>query len=328
MAGPPDSQLGALAVRKGFASQDEVLTALELQKRFEPSADRPSARVGEILVEMGALTDDMLRVLLEEQTALRERALSESAGTLPTVPADAAAPSGTLTVKSSVAVSVNGKPIDGPCTLAPGDVVRIGNAVVTFDGPGAGPSLVPPAEAPKEAAPAGMLDRARRAVSGITTRVFKRGHAEEVLPAGPSEGLGAKLSGAAAKTGETVRKLFKAVAKLKPKDRPAAHRKRDELLQAIARAGLKGPSAGSPEAKACVSALSALDQAEHRTSMRGSAVTPDEISAQRNHIRAAKERVEMTLVRFGLELLEKGPVPAGMEKHVAEIRAIEESLKE
>ena len=55
MPDAPDSQLGALAVRKGFASQDEVVTALELQKRFEPSADRPSARVGEILVEMGEI---------------------------------------------------------------------------------------------------------------------------------------------------------------------------------------------------------------------------------------------------------------------------------
>ena len=175
-----------------------------------------------------------------------------------------------------------------------------------------------------------MFDRARRAVSGVTTRIFKRGNAEEdVLPeAEPSEGIGAKLKGAAQKTGETVRKLFKGSGKLKPKDRPAANRRRDELLQTVARAGLKGPASGTAEAQACLAALSALDQAEHRTSMRGSAVSPNEISAQRNAIRAAKERVEMTLVRFGWELLEKGPAPAGLESQIAELRSIEESLKD
>jgi hypothetical protein len=327
MAVPRDSQIGALAVRKGFASQDEVVTALELQKRFEPSADRPSARVGEILVEMGALTDDMLRVLLEEQAALRERALSESASKeLPAAPEAAV---GRLAVKSAVGVTVNGQPLEGPRTLAPGDVVRIGNAVLTFDGAAAGPSLVPPAAPPKEEAPGGMLDRARRAVTGVTTRIFKRAKPEdELLPAAPSEGLGAKLTGAAKKTGETVRRLFKGAGKLKPKDRPAAHRRRDELLVEVARAGLRSATSDAPEAKAAREAISALEQAEHRTSMRGSAVTPDEISAQRNAIRASRERVEMTLVRYGWELVEKGPAPPGTEKQVAEIRSIEESLKD
>ena len=60
-----EARLGTLAVRKGFASENEVQTALDLQKNLEPAADRPAARVGEILVEMGALTGDMLKVLLE-----------------------------------------------------------------------------------------------------------------------------------------------------------------------------------------------------------------------------------------------------------------------
>jgi hypothetical protein len=331
MTAPRDSQLGSLAVRKGFASPDEVQTALELQGRFEPSADRPVARVGEILVEMGALTPDMLRVLLEEQAALRERALSESSRQTP-VPESSAA--GRLVVRSPVAVSVNGAPLASPRAIGPGDVLRVGNAVIVFEGSAAGPVLLPPSEAPKEAAtPApGVLGRvtgaAKRAVEGVTTRIFKRPKPEEGPPAPASDGLGAKLMGAAQKTGETFRKLMKEVGKLRPKDRLAANRKRDELLQELGRAGLKDSRRDGPEARAAREALSALQKAEDHTSLRGSATTPSEASAQRNAIRAARERVELTLVRLGWELLQAGAVPAGLEAQAAEIRKIEEALKD
>lgn len=328
---PRRPRLGDLAVRKGFANEDEIQAALDMQSRFEPSADRSTARVGEILVEMGALTEEMLKALLEEQEQLERRAASSET---PAAADPAPDPGhGRLLVKSAVSVTINGRPIDGPAALRPGDVLRIGTAVLCFEGTRPGPQLVPAEDAPPapEEDP-GVLVRVSdvakkglRSVHDVTTRLFRR-KAEPgdggPPSAAPSEGLGPKLK----RTGEAVRTLL-ARRKKGPKDRQAAYRRRDELLQEVGRAALRR-RVDLPEAAAVEEAQKFLDQVEHSTSLRGSAVSPAEVSAQRQAIRAARERVDTTLIKLGWKVLESNLEVPDTADALREVRELDATLAE
>lgn len=310
-------KLGALAVRKGFASENEVETALDLQKNLEPSADRPAAKVGEILVEMGALTGDMLQVLLEEQV--------EAAGRAPEEPEAPSTPDARLIVRSAVPLSVNGKPVTATTALKKGDILKIGNAVIQVD---ASLTIVPASDAPPEAVappkPAGMFGK----VADLGSRFFKKKEpsgTEMPAPAGP--GFGEKLRNAAARTGATVKRMLKDAAKKKwAKDRLGSGRRRDELLIDVARAAIRIGKVEGPELEAAKAALRTLDQAEHTTSLRGSATSPDEASRHRTSIKAARDNVELALAKLGYLVLQKGPEPPGMAAKLAEIREIDEAL--
>jgi hypothetical protein len=326
-----EERLGALAVRKGFASENEVETALDLQRSLEPSADRPAAKVGEILVEMGALTADMLKVLLEEQEALRRRA-GDEAPTQTDLPAVAEL---RLIVRSAVPLSVNGAPVLTTTAVKGGDILKIGTAILQVEG---ALTIVPSSEAPPEPPPrpapragakavaSSVLDK----VTGLGTRFFKKKDASGTdLPAPAGPGLGAKLIGAAAATGATVKKLIKEAAKKKwAKDRLAANRRRDELLVEIARAAMRMGKIDGPELESARAALKTLDQAEHSTSLRGSAATMEEASQQRQAIKAARDRVEHALVKLGYLVLQKGPEPPGTAAQIREVREIDDALAE
>lgn len=325
-----EARLGALAVRKGFASENEVETALELQKNLEPSADRPATKVGEILVEMGALTGDMLKVLLEEQEIVRKRA-AEDVAAEPEAPST---PDARLLVRSAVPLSVNGKPVDGPTEIRKGDILKIGNAVLQVE---ASLTIVPAADAPEEeveppprAAPAATAKSVFDKALDFGTRLFKKKESSGTdLPAPAGPGLGQKLKGAAAAAGGTVKKLLKDVGKKRwAKDRIGANRRRDELLQEIARAAMRTGKLEGPELDSARDALKALDQTEHTTGLRGSATTSEEASKQRQAIKAARDRVELALVKLGYLVLEKGPELPLMASKIREVREIDEALAE
>ncbi|HEX7902025.1 MAG TPA: hypothetical protein VF950_29970, partial [Planctomycetota bacterium] len=183
-----EARLGSLAVRKGFASENEVQTALDLQRNLEPSADRPPAKVGEILVEMGALTGDMLKVLLEEQELVRRNAAEPEAA----APAPAEAK---IIIRSAVPLSVNGKPVLTTTQIGKGDILKIGNAVIQVEAtltvvPASDAPPEPPPPPPKKKPPTGMLEK----VADLGTRFFKRKESSGTdLPAPAGPGLGAKL---------------------------------------------------------------------------------------------------------------------------------------
>jgi hypothetical protein len=321
----PEARLGSLAVRKGFASENEVQTALDLQQNLEPSADRPAARVGEILVEMGALTGDMLQVLLEEQRIARGGAVEKK----PEAPSTSEAK---LIIRSAVPLSVNGKPVTSTTAIQRGDILKIGNAVIQVE---AALTVVPASDAPPEPAPPPRPKKARptgvlEKVANIGTRLFKRKESSGTdLPAPAGPGLGQKLKGAAAATGATVKRIWKDVGKKKwAKDRLGANRRRDELLVEIARAAMRTGKVEGPELDAARAALKRLDETEHITGLRGSATSPDEASKQRQAIKAAKDGVEHALVKLGYLVLQKGPEPPGVADKILEVREIEDALHE
>jgi hypothetical protein len=82
MTDEPDLRFGALAVKNGFASESEVELALEAQKDAAPPP-----KIGEILVEMGTLSEEKVNALLAEQACLRNGVSDE----VPAVPEDAPA---------------------------------------------------------------------------------------------------------------------------------------------------------------------------------------------------------------------------------------------
>lgn len=70
--------LGALAVRNGFATTQEIELALDAQKHPEEGEGRPPARLGEILLAMGTLTHQKHKALLLAQSRLRDDDLDET----------------------------------------------------------------------------------------------------------------------------------------------------------------------------------------------------------------------------------------------------------
>lgn len=63
--------IGSLLLSNGFISQEQLSNAMAMQ-------DQTGRRLGEILVELGAVTDFQLKTLLERQHQLRRPAMSES----------------------------------------------------------------------------------------------------------------------------------------------------------------------------------------------------------------------------------------------------------
>ncbi|HXX92006.1 MAG TPA: hypothetical protein VEN81_00120, partial [Planctomycetota bacterium] len=138
-----DSLFGALAVQEGFASEDEVAVALEAQK----DVGGINPRIGQILLEMGALNQAQIDAVLAAQS--RFRSASGVPEMLPKVPARrpspaAAASSPRLVQQSGAAPRVNDEKVERPRLLMPGDRLELGGAVFLFEGSlAAAPLLVP-----------------------------------------------------------------------------------------------------------------------------------------------------------------------------------------
>jgi len=189
----PDSLFGALAVQEGFASEAEVAVALEAQKDVE--GENP--RIGQILLEMGAVNQAQIDAVLAAQS--RFRSASGVPETLPAAPADPPPPPGAgapprLVQESGGPPRVNDEIVEQPRRLKSGDRLDIGGAVFRFEGPiEAAPLLVPaspskaadnvaPAEAPPApvAAPptptASPLRAALGALDRLASRLLPRVH--------------------------------------------------------------------------------------------------------------------------------------------------------
>jgi hypothetical protein len=59
-------KFGEIAVRKGYASEDDVTGALEAQKEYLEK-HKIHKHIGAILMEKGVLTPDDVKLILEEQ---------------------------------------------------------------------------------------------------------------------------------------------------------------------------------------------------------------------------------------------------------------------
>src|SRR5205823_1453041 len=65
--------IGSLLLSNGFINQEQLADAMAVQ-------EKTGRRLGEILVELGHLTEYQLQALLDKQHALRRAPLSELAG--------------------------------------------------------------------------------------------------------------------------------------------------------------------------------------------------------------------------------------------------------
>lgn len=166
----PDLSFGALAVKNGFASTSEIELALEAQK--DPESPTPP-KLGEILAEMGALTDDQIKTVLEAQARLK-------AASAPEVISFEEIQQAALVQESGPALLVNEEPLTGPRTLKTGDRLKAGELLLRFSGESI--EIVPrketPAEKPAEAAPAAPSSAPSPGAEGKP----KQKLAERILP--------------------------------------------------------------------------------------------------------------------------------------------------
>lgn len=130
----PDLYFGAIAIKNGFASNSEIELALEAQK--DPESSSPP-RLGEILAEMGTLTDDQIRTVLEAQAKLREAedaiaARIDKAGA-PDVKFEEIQPAA-LIQESGPELRVNDELLASPRTLKEGDRLKAGDLLFRFSG--------------------------------------------------------------------------------------------------------------------------------------------------------------------------------------------------
>ena len=139
----PDSLFGAVAVHEGFASEAEVEVALEAQK--DVAGVNP--RIGQILLEMGALNQAQIDAVLAAQSRYRS-----ASGIPETLPADPPAPapraagsaSPRLVQESGEPPRVNDEIVREPRLLLSGDRLSIGSSLFRFEGKvGSAPLLVP-----------------------------------------------------------------------------------------------------------------------------------------------------------------------------------------
>ncbi len=87
-----DRLLGQLAVKNGFASEDEVARALDEQRRLYQEEHRLPKRLGEILAGIGTLSEQQVDALLKAQVRLAgETVASAIAAPKIAVPAEAPA---------------------------------------------------------------------------------------------------------------------------------------------------------------------------------------------------------------------------------------------
>lgn len=75
-----DKRIGALAVKNGFASEEEIRLALGEQEKLYRAEKKLPNRLGDILVEAEVLTPQQLDALLAAQTRLREKPRPPTAG--------------------------------------------------------------------------------------------------------------------------------------------------------------------------------------------------------------------------------------------------------
>ncbi len=284
--------LGELAVRKGLATESEIETALDLQKAGED----PAPKVGEILIGMGTFSESDLQSLLLEQTSLR----GTPAGDAPPRPAR-------LVLESSDPVLVNGKPVAGPCALVDGDQLRIGEAVLRFEGdddllflplkpitpggttvelptvpPPAATPVAPPAEAPPAATP-------------------------------PAGGLKETLRAAGGKAWEKTKRLFRDVTGKRAREKAAAIERRDLLLKESAEAALRSGFPG-PESEAAAKAAAAAQEAEKKPGV-----------AAKGAAKLARDKADRALLKLGRACLEKaGADPAKAQ----ELRDLDARVKD
>ena len=122
-----DLHFGALAVANGYASTSEIELALEAQKEGPAFESETPPKLGEILVEMGTLTPEQIKSVLDAQAKLRE---AEKA---PVVKFEEIQPAA-LVQEAGPALAVNDEPLTGPRTLKAGDRLKAGDLLFRFSG--------------------------------------------------------------------------------------------------------------------------------------------------------------------------------------------------
>lgn len=178
----PDLAFGSLAVKNGFARTSEIELALEAQKEGPAFENETPHKLGEILAEMGTLTQDQIRTVLADQTRLRSApptAPAELPATSSTIQFEEIAGS-TLTQEAGPPLSVNGQPLTGPRTLRPGDCLQAGELRLRISGESL--DVHPKGEAPPAAPAAPKLSPGARvlpmlrAADGAVARVLPALH--------------------------------------------------------------------------------------------------------------------------------------------------------
>jgi hypothetical protein len=124
-----DLYFGEIAVKNGYASTSEIELALEAQKEGPAFESETPPKLGEILVEMGTLTPEQIKSVLEAQSRLRqsEEASSDAVKFEEIQPA-------ALVQESGPALIVNDEPLTAPRTLKAGDRLKAGDLLFRFSG--------------------------------------------------------------------------------------------------------------------------------------------------------------------------------------------------
>ncbi len=208
----PDSLFGALAVQEGFASEAEVEVALVAQK--DVAGVNP--RIGQILLEMGALNQAQIEAVLAAQG--RYRAASGIPETLPAAPPPPPPPAPAVASPRFVQESgeppqVNDEIVREPRLLMTGDRLRLGGSVFRFEGKLDAAPLVVPVKQETQAAPGvsdppatpvstPLLQRLDRLVARILPRVHN--HRKFIVAAAVLGLVAMILPWRIAKNGNTV----------------------------------------------------------------------------------------------------------------------------
>lgn len=147
--------------------------------------------------------------------------------------------------------------------------------------------------------------------------------APEPPPAPPSASEeapkeGGRFKKVMAAIGDKLRRLFRDVSGKRAKEKALASEKRDELIARIAEAALAAGAAG-PEAESARKAREGFDAAKKKS--EGGAGTG--AVAAKTAVKAAESKYKRALIKLGRLAVEKGPLPAGQEPAVEELRALD-----
>ena len=118
--------------------------------------------------------------------------------------------------------------------------------------------------------------------------------------------------------GDKLRRLFRDVSGKRAKEKALASEKRDELIARIAEAALAAGFTG-PEAESARKAREGFDAAKKKS--EGGAGTG--AVAAKTAVKAAESKYKRALIKVGRLAFEKGPLPAGQEPAVEELRALD-----
>jgi len=124
-----DLHFGALAVKNGYASTSEIELALEAQKEGPAFESETPPKLGEILVEMGTLTPDQIKSVLDAQSRLRHEETAK-----PDVVKFEEIQPAAFVQEAGPALTVNGEPLTAPRTLKSGDRLKAGDLLFKFSG--------------------------------------------------------------------------------------------------------------------------------------------------------------------------------------------------